>query len=84
MEIITVLVDGEIYRRVHAVASQRGISVSALVSELLSSLLDAPANEFEPLRREEQALRERIRLLRASDRVGCEEVHDRDTDKQPR
>ena len=79
METIEVLVEDEVYHRVHRVASERGISVSALVVEWLLGLDTAP-NAFEKLKRQEAALRQNITSFRASDRVSREEVHQRDTD----
>lgn len=79
METIEVLVEDELYRRAQRVASERGISVSALVVELLSGLDTAP-NMFEKLKQQEAALRQNITSFRASDRVSREELHQRDTD----
>jgi hypothetical protein len=78
METIQVLVEDELYRRVHRVASERGISVSALVVQLLSGLDTAP-DTAERLKRQEEALRGEITSFRVSDRVSREELHERGT-----
>jgi hypothetical protein len=76
MKNITVSLDDETYRRARIVAAQRETSVSALVRRFLVELA-AGESEVERLKREERALRERITVFRASDRLSRDEVHDR-------
>jgi uncharacterized protein YdaU (DUF1376 family) len=76
MRNITVSLDDETYRRARMVAAQRDTSVSALVRRFLLDLASGET-EFERLRREERALREKITNFSASDRLSRDEVHDR-------
>jgi uncharacterized protein YdaU (DUF1376 family) len=73
---ITVTVDDEVYRKARIAAAERETSVSALVKEFLSEVA-AGESEGERLRREERALRERIRNFRAADRLARDQVHRR-------
>jgi phage shock protein A len=57
-------------------AAQRDTSVSALVKRFLQQL-GSDETEIERLKREEQALRERITAFRAADRLSREDVHRR-------
>jgi hypothetical protein len=74
---ITVTVDDETYRRAHIKAAERDTSVSALVARFLTELA-AGETDTERLKREEQALRERIGRFRAADRLPREDLHMRD------
>jgi uncharacterized protein YdaU (DUF1376 family) len=76
MKNITVSLDDETYRRARMVAAERDTSVSALVKRFLVDLASGET-EFERLRREERALREKITNFSASDRLSRDEVHDR-------
>ena len=76
MKNITVSLDDETYRRARIIAAQRDTSVSALVKGFLLDLASGET-EFERLRREERALRERIQNFNASDRLSRDEVHER-------
>ncbi len=59
-------------------AAQRDTSVSALVKRFLQQLgSEETETEIERLKREEQALRERITAFRAADRLSREDVHRR-------
>jgi predicted transcriptional regulator len=76
MKNITVSLDDETYRRARMIAAQRDTSVSALVKQFLADLASGET-ETERLKREERALRDRIKNFRASDRLSREEVHKR-------
>ncbi len=76
MKNITVSLDDETYRRARVVAAQRDTSVSALVKRFLQDL-GSGESEAERLKQQEKALRERIGVFRASDRLSREDVHDR-------
>ena len=76
MKNITVTVDDETYRKARIKAAERETSVSALVKRFLTELA-AGESEAECLRREERALRERIKDFRASDRLARDQVHSR-------
>ena len=65
MRNITVSLDDETYRRVRMIAAQRDQSVSAPVKGFLLELTSGET-EFERLKREECALRERIVAGRSS------------------
>ena len=77
MKNITVAVDDETYRRARIKAAERDTSVSALVTRFLTELA-AGETDAERLKREEQALRQRIGRFRAADRLPREDVHRRD------
>ena len=68
--------DDEIYRRARIKAAEQDTSVSALVKRFLTEL-SAGEGEAKRLKREEQALRERIGSFRAADRLTREDAHDR-------
>jgi plasmid stability protein len=73
---ITVSVDDETYRRARVKAAKQGTSVSALVRRFLTELA-ATESDAERLQREERALRARIRVFSAVNRLGHEDVHAR-------
>ena len=76
MKNITVTVDDETYRMARITAAERDTSVSALVKAFLTELV-ANESDAERLKREERALRERIRRFRAADRLARDDVHRR-------
>jgi phage shock protein A len=73
---ITVSVDEATYRRARLVAAERDTSVSALVKGFLSEL-ESGESAAERLKRQEHALRERIKAFRASDRFSRDDAHAR-------
>ena len=77
MKNITVSVDDETYRRVRIKAADQATSVSALVKRFLTELA-GDETDAERLRREERALRARIRAFSAADRLSREDVHARE------
>jgi hypothetical protein len=77
MKNVTVSVDPDSYRRARLVAAERGVSVSALVRDYLSSL-GSEESHADRLRREEAALRARIGDFSAADRLSRDDVHARD------
>ena len=76
MKNITVSLDEDTYRRARVKAAELETSVSALVRRFLMELA-AGEPETERLRRQEQALRERITKFRAGDRLSRDTVHRR-------
>jgi predicted CopG family antitoxin len=76
MKNITVTVDDETYRRARIKAAERNTSVSALVKRYLTELA-AGESDVERLKREERALRERIKSFCGADRLRREDVHSR-------
>jgi hypothetical protein len=76
MRKITISLDNNAYRRVHIVAAQCGIFVSALVKTYLIAL-GSGKTDCERSKREEHALRDRITEFRAADRVSRDASHDR-------
>ena len=76
MKNITVSLDDETYRRARMIAAQRDTSVSALVKGFLVELTSGES-KTERLKREERALRQRITVFRASDRLSRDDVHGR-------
>jgi phage shock protein A len=73
---ITVSLDDETYRRARMAAAERDTSVSALVKRFLTEL-GSGETEAERLKREERALRERIKSFRAGDRLSRDDLHRR-------
>jgi len=76
MKNITVSLDDETYRRARVRAAAEDTSVSAVVRRFLTEFA-APESEFERLKREERALRERIGPFKAGDRISRDDVHSR-------
>jgi plasmid stability protein len=76
MKNITVSLDDETYRRARVKAAERDTSVSALVKTFLTELA-AGESETERLKREERALRERIKGFKAHPRLSRDEAHER-------
>jgi hypothetical protein len=77
MKNITVSVDDETYRRARMKAAEMDTSVSALVKRFLAGLAQEESSA-ERLKREERALRQRIKAFRAADRLSREDAHGRD------
>jgi len=73
---ITVTVPDEIYREARIRAAESGTSVSALVSEYLSSLSSRSA-EFKRLELQQKRIQDEIEQFRAGDRIGRDELHER-------
>jgi plasmid stability protein len=78
MKNITVSVDDEIYRRARIRAAEQDTSISALVKQFLIELA-AGESDSERLKRQERALRQRIKAFSATDRLPREDVHGRGT-----
>ena len=76
MKNITVSVDDETYRRARMKAAEQDTSVSALVRRFLAALAQEES-DAERLRREERALRARIKTFRAADRLSRDDAHAR-------
>ena len=77
MKNITVSVDDETYRRARIRAAELDTSVSALVKRYLTEL-GTGDTAFERLKREERALRARVRPgFSASENVPREQLYDR-------
>lgn len=80
MKNITVSVDDEIYHKARIKAAEMKSSISALVKQFLTKVVNEES-EFDRLKREEQALRESLRhegvVFSASNRLSREELHDR-------
>lgn len=73
---ITVTVDDETYRRARMKAAEQDTSVSALVKDFLRGIVDNDSIA-EGFRREERALRERVRGFRASDSLARDHLYRR-------
>jgi predicted CopG family antitoxin len=76
MKNITVSVDDETYRRARMKAAEQDTSVSALVRRFLAGLAQEES-DVERLKREERALRARIKTFRAADRLSRDDAHAR-------
>jgi len=76
MKNITVSVDDDTYRRARMKAAEQDTSVSALVKQFLTELASGES-DAERLRREERALRSRIKGFSARNRLKREDVHER-------
>ena len=76
MKNITVSVDDETYRRARVKAAEQDTSVSALVKGFLTALAE-DESDAERLRREERALRSRIKAFRAADQLPRDQTHER-------
>lgn len=85
MKNVTVSLDDATYRVARVKAAEAGRSLSSLVREYLTEL-GSGESEFERLHREELELRKKLILepggFSASDRLGRDEVHDRDRDRR--
>lgn len=76
MKNITVSVDDETYRRARIKAAEQDTSVSSLVKRFLAQLAQGES-DAERLKREERALRERVRAFTAGNRLSREDLHER-------
>lgn len=80
MKNITVSVDDDLYYRARVRAAEKRTTVSALVREFLTRLVDSQAG-FERLLQEQDELIELIRRdypgFSAADRISRDEVHER-------
>lgn len=74
MKNLTVSVPEDVYRRARIRAAERGSSVSALVTEFLSSLSDG---EFKRLEAQQERVMAEIGEFSGADRLPREEIHDR-------
>lgn len=81
---ITVTVADDVLRRAKVHAAERGVSVSALVAEFLSTVTETD-DEFRRL----EALQDRLvgelasaGPFRAGDRIGRDELHERTSDNR--
>lgn len=77
MKNITIAVPDDVYRRARIRAAERDTSVSAMVREFLLQTDGADA-DFERGRALQAKVMERIEGFRAGDRLGRDEVHERD------
>jgi hypothetical protein len=73
---ITVSVSDDVYRQARIRAAELGKSVSALVSEFLSSLSERET-EFARLEEKQRRVQSEIRSFRARDRLSRDEIHHR-------
>lgn len=76
MRNLTLSVPDDVYRKARIKAAEQGRSVSAIVTEFLSTLDKADA-EFERLVSLEEKVLAEIKDFRAGDRLGRDEVHER-------
>jgi len=76
MKNITVSLDDETYRRARVKAAEQNTSVSALVRRFLIEVAKEES-EFERLKREERALREKITKFSAAERLPRDAAHAR-------
>ena len=77
MKNITIAVPDDVYRRARIRAAERDTSVSAMVREFLLQT-DGSDADFERGRALQAKVMERIERFRAGDRLGRDEVHERD------
>lgn len=78
MKNITVSLPDDVYRQARIKAAERDTSVSALVREYLTKLVEEES-DFERRKRLQAEVLASIKSFRAYDRLGREEVHDRNT-----
>jgi plasmid stability protein len=80
MKNITVTVCDEIYHKARVRAAERKSTVSALVKEFLTKIVEEESS-FERMKREEDELRQNLRqngvVFSADDRCSREDLHDR-------
>ncbi len=80
MKNVTVSVNDELYHRARVRAAERKSTVSALVRDFLTRMVEEEP-EFERLRREQNRIIDRIRAnapdFSAADRLQRDELHDR-------
>lgn len=73
---ITVTVPDDVYKQARIKAAEKGESVSAMVAEFLSSLVDQES-EFERLLALQDEVMAEIESFDGSDRLSRDEVHQR-------
>ncbi len=73
---ITATVPDDIYKKARVKAAEKGVSVSALVTELLASLVDQES-EFERLLALQREVMAEIEDFNGSDRLSRDEIHER-------
>ncbi|HLI32456.1 MAG TPA: hypothetical protein VKU89_06940 [Solirubrobacteraceae bacterium] len=78
MKNLTVSLPDDVYRLARVKAAERDTSVSALVGELLRAMADDDEPRLRRLEEQERAIREQIASFRAADRLGREELYDRE------
>ena len=80
MKNITVTVGDEIYHKARIRAAERKSTVSALVKEFLTKIVEEESS-FERMKREEDELRQNMRqegfIFSAEDRCSREDLHER-------
>jgi hypothetical protein len=80
MKNITVTVGEEIYHKARVRAAERKSTVSALVKEFLTKIVEEESS-FERMKREEDELRQNLRqngvVFSAEERCSREDLHDR-------
>jgi hypothetical protein len=74
---ITISLDDVTYRRVRVLAAERDLSISGLVKRLLMDLDSGAADAAQELKVREKALRERIAVFSAGERLSREAAHER-------
>lgn len=75
MKNITVSVPDDVYRAAKVRAAERGISLSALVSDYLRRL--SGGDEFSRLESEQRRVQKQIKRFRAGARIDRDELHRR-------
>ena len=78
MKNLTVSLPDDVYRLARVKAAERDTSVSALVGELLRAMAGDDEPRLRRLEEQERAIREQIASFRAADRLGREELYDRE------
>jgi antitoxin component of RelBE/YafQ-DinJ toxin-antitoxin module len=80
MKNITVTVNEEIYHKARVCAAERKSTISALVKDFLTKIVEEESI-FERMKREEDELRQNMRqegfIFSAEDRCSREDLHDR-------
>lgn len=76
MKNLTLTVPDDVYRSARIRAAESGVSLSALVSEYLRSIV-ASSTEFERLERLQHDIVSEVARFSATDRLGRDEVHER-------
>jgi len=80
MKNITVSVDDDLYHRARVCAAEQKSTISGLVKKFLARVVEEES-EFDRLKREEEALRQRLRrdgiVFSAAERIARDDVHQR-------
>jgi len=76
MATITVTVPDDVYKQARVKAAERGVSVSALVTEFLASMVDQEG-DFERLLALQKEVMAEIEDFNGSDRLSRAEIHER-------